>query len=35
MTARDRAGGTLAATGARDGGVPEIRQLARQLLAEQ
>ena len=35
MTARDRAGGKLAATEARAGSVPAIRQLAQQLLAEQ
>ena len=35
MTARHRAGGKLAATEARDGRVPDIRQFARQLLAEQ
>ena len=35
MTARNRAGGALATTEARDGAVPELRQLARQLLAEQ
>ena len=35
MTARHRAGGRLAATEARDGGLPEVRQLARRLLAEQ
>jgi uncharacterized protein (DUF305 family) len=35
MTARDRAGGKLAATEAREGSVPAIRQLAHQLLAEQ
>jgi uncharacterized protein (DUF305 family) len=35
MTTRDRAGGRLAATEARDGGVPAIRQLAQQLLVEQ
>jgi uncharacterized protein (DUF305 family) len=35
MTARHHAGGKLAATEARDGSVPEVRQLARQLLAEQ
>jgi uncharacterized protein (DUF305 family) len=35
MTARDRAGGKLAATEARGGSVPAIRQLAQQLLAEQ
>ena len=34
-TARDRAGTKLAATEAQDGGVPAIRQLAQQLLAEQ
>jgi uncharacterized protein (DUF305 family) len=35
MTARSRAGGKLAAGEARDGSLPEVRQLARQLLAEQ
>ena len=35
MTARDRSGTKLAATEARTGSVPAIRQLARQLLAEQ
>jgi len=35
MTARYRAGGKLAAIEARDGRVPDIRQFARQLLAEQ
>jgi uncharacterized protein (DUF305 family) len=35
MTARHRAGGRLAATEARQGSVPEIRQLAQRLLAEQ
>jgi uncharacterized protein (DUF305 family) len=35
MTARHRAGGKLAAIEARDGRVPDIRQLAQQLLAEQ
>jgi uncharacterized protein (DUF305 family) len=35
MTARHRAGGKLAATEERDGNLPEIRHLARQLLAEQ
>ena len=35
MTARHRAGSKLAATEARDGCVPDIRQFARQLLAEQ
>jgi uncharacterized protein (DUF305 family) len=35
MTARDRAGGELAATEAQGGSVPAIRQLAQQLLAEQ
>jgi uncharacterized protein (DUF305 family) len=35
MTARSRAGATLAAGEARDGSLPEVRQLARQLLAEQ
>jgi uncharacterized protein (DUF305 family) len=34
MTARHRAGATLAATEVREGSLPEIRQLARQLLAE-
>ena len=34
MTARHRAGTKLAATEARDGSVPAIRQLAEQLLAE-
>ena len=34
MTARHRAGAKLAATEARDGSVPAIRQLAGQLLAE-
>jgi uncharacterized protein (DUF305 family) len=35
MAARDRAGRRLATTETRDGNVPEIRQLAEQLLAEQ
>jgi uncharacterized protein (DUF305 family) len=35
MTARDRTGAVLAATEIREGSLPEIRQLARQLLAEQ
>jgi uncharacterized protein (DUF305 family) len=35
MTARDRAGAKLAATEAREGNVPAIRQLAHQLLAEE
>jgi uncharacterized protein (DUF305 family) len=35
MTARWRAGGKLAATEERDGGLPEVRRLARELLAEQ
>jgi uncharacterized protein (DUF305 family) len=35
MTARDRTGTKLAATEAREGSVPSIRQLAHQLLAEQ
>ena len=35
MTARDRTGIKLAATEAREGSVPAIRQLAQQLLAEQ
>jgi uncharacterized protein (DUF305 family) len=35
MTARLRAGGRLAAIEARDGSVAEVRQLARDLLAEQ
>jgi uncharacterized protein (DUF305 family) len=35
MTARHRAGSKLAATEAREGSVPELRQLAQQLLAEQ
>jgi uncharacterized protein (DUF305 family) len=35
MTARDRAGTKLAATEARGGSVPAIRQLAHQLLAEE
>ena len=35
MTARHRAGGRLAGAEARDGGVPEVRQLARRLLAQQ
>jgi uncharacterized protein (DUF305 family) len=35
MTARDHAGTKLAATEAQDGGVPAIRQLAHQLLAEE
>lgn len=34
MTARDRAETKLAATEAREGSVPAIRQLAQQLLAE-
>jgi uncharacterized protein (DUF305 family) len=35
MTSRHRAGSKLAATEARQGSVPELRQLAQQLLAEQ
>lgn len=35
ITARHRAGRRLATTETRDGNVPEIRQLAKQLLAEQ
>jgi uncharacterized protein (DUF305 family) len=35
LTERDRAGIKLAATEARDGSLPEVRQLARQLLAAQ
>jgi uncharacterized protein (DUF305 family) len=35
MTARDRTGATLAVTEVREGSLPEIRQLARQLLVEQ
>jgi hypothetical protein len=35
MTARDRAGIKLAATEAQNGGVPAIRQLAHQLVAEE
>jgi uncharacterized protein (DUF305 family) len=35
MTARHRAGIDLAATEADKGSLPEVRQLARQLLAEQ
>ncbi len=35
MTARHHAGGQLAATEAQQGGVPEVRQLAQRLLAEQ
>jgi uncharacterized protein (DUF305 family) len=35
MTARWRTGGKLAATEDRDGGLPEVRQLARDLLGEQ
>ena len=35
MTARHRAGSKLAAAEARQGSVPELRQLARQLLTEQ
>ena len=35
MVARHRAGRRLAATEFRKGGVPEVRQLAAQLLAEQ
>ena len=35
MTARHRAGSRLAATELRDGSLPEVRQLAQQLLAEQ
>jgi uncharacterized protein (DUF305 family) len=35
MTARNRAGGVLASTEARDGAVPGLRGLARQLLDEQ
>jgi uncharacterized protein (DUF305 family) len=34
MTARHRAGSKLAATELRDGSLPEVRQLAQQLLAE-
>ena len=34
MTARQRAGSKLAATELRDGSLPEVRQLAQQLLAE-
>ena len=34
MTARHRAGGRLAATEARDGSLPQARELARRLLAE-
>jgi uncharacterized protein (DUF305 family) len=34
MTARHRAGSKLAATEVREGSVPEVRQLAQQLLAE-
>jgi uncharacterized protein (DUF305 family) len=34
MTARHRADIRMAATEARDGGVPEVRELARQMLAE-
>ena len=35
MTARHRAGGRLAGAEARDGGLPQVRRLARRLLAEQ
>jgi uncharacterized protein (DUF305 family) len=35
MAARHRAGSRLAATEAREGSVPEVRELAQQLLAEQ
>ena len=35
MTARHRAGSKLAATEVREGSVPEVRELAQQLLAEQ
>jgi uncharacterized protein (DUF305 family) len=35
MTARHRAGSKLAATQLRDGSLPEVRQLAQQLLAKQ
>jgi uncharacterized protein (DUF305 family) len=35
MTARHRTGSKLAATEARDGSVPELRQLAQQLLTDQ
>jgi uncharacterized protein (DUF305 family) len=35
MTARHRAGSKLAATEAREGSLPEVRELAQQLLAEQ
>jgi uncharacterized protein (DUF305 family) len=35
MTARHRAGSKLAAAEAREGSVPELRQLAQQLLADQ
>jgi uncharacterized protein (DUF305 family) len=35
MAARHRAGSKLAATEARQGSVPELRQLAQQLLADQ
>jgi uncharacterized protein (DUF305 family) len=35
MTARHRAGSKLAATEAREGSVPEVRELAQQLLAQQ
>lgn len=35
MTARHRTGGRLAATETQQGGVPEVRQLAQRLLAEQ
>jgi hypothetical protein len=34
ITARHRAGSKLAATELRDGSLPEVRQLAQQLLAE-
>jgi uncharacterized protein (DUF305 family) len=34
MTARQRAGSKLAATEARDGSLPDVRQLARQMMAE-
>jgi uncharacterized protein (DUF305 family) len=35
MTARHRAGSKLAAAEAREGSLPEVRQLAQQLLAQQ
>lgn len=35
MTARHRVGGKLAATEVREGSLPEVRELAQQLLAEQ